>query len=261
MTATESKSGTEASVQAPTGRAELSAALVATFIRLPLFALLFVGVVAVTAILGIGDALAIYNGYLNLLIVIVDVVSLVLVAWFLSRENRNLTGLFDFNSSRILRDVALGLGLFVVLTIVFQIATVVSTIGVISVFGESTPPSSVQPPLWIFALIAVISPVTIAVAEESVYRGYALPRIERATDSTALAVLVTSLGFGLQHAMLPLNTVEWSLVRVLSTFVIGLVFGVIYIRWRRLLPLIIAHWALDFIFLGLLPLAGAAGVF
>ena len=210
---------------------------------------------------GVGDALGTYNGYLNVLIVLVDVASLGLVAWFLSRENHNLSDLFDFDPSRNLRDVALGLGLFVVLTVVFQVATVASVVGVVSVFGESTPPPSVQPPLWVFALVTVISPITIAVAEESIYRGYALPRIEAATGSTALAVLVTSLGFGLQHAMLPLNTFEWSLARVLATFVSGLVFGIMYVRWRRLLPLVIAHWALDFVFLGLLPLAGAAGVF
>jgi len=46
---------------------------------------------------------------------------------------------------------------------------------------------------------------------------------------------------------------DWqtSLSRFISAFLIGLLFGAIYQKQKRLLPLIIAHWAIDFVGLGL----------
>jgi hypothetical protein len=87
-----------------------------------------------------------------------------------------------------------------------------------------------------------------------VYRGYVQPRLVALTGKPWLAILITALGFGLQHIALPFTDWQTSLSRFLSTFLLGLVFGALYQKQKRLIPLIIAHWLIDFIGLGLLPL-------
>ncbi len=87
------------------------------------------------------------------------------------------------------------------------------------------------------------------------YQGYALPRLVRLLGGrTWLALLMVSLGFALQHTALPLVDVRMSLARFLGTLPVGLAFGLVYLRLGRLWPQILAHWALDFLGLGLLPL-------
>jgi len=62
------------------------------------------------------------------------------------------------------------------------------------------------------------------------------------------------LAFGLQHVALPLIGVQVAISRVIPTFLAGLVLALLYVRLKRLVPLIVGHWLLDFLALGLLPL-------
>ncbi len=105
------------------------------------------------------------------------------------------------------------------------------------------------------ALGALIPLVTAALPEEIVYRGLLQPRLERVAGRT-VAVLGTALLFTAWH--LPSRYVLASGVEgsagdfasvLLGTgvpvFVVGLIFGLLYDRYRRLLPLIAAHWGID----------------
>jgi len=97
--------------------------------------------------------------------------------------------------------------------------------------------------------------VSAALPEEIFYRGLLQPRLER-TAGRVTAVLGTAVLFAAWH--LPSRLVLASGVEgragdlvsvVLGTgvpvFVVGLVFGLLYDRYRRLLPLIAAHWGID----------------
>ena len=77
---------------------------------------------------------------------------------------------------------------------------------------------------------------------------------ERAAGLDPARLVIMSVGFGLQHAVLPLVDWRTSLSRTLAMFLVGIVFGVLYLKLKRLVPLIVGHWALDFLFLGLFPL-------
>jgi membrane protease YdiL (CAAX protease family) len=84
-----------------------------------------------------------------------------------------------------------------------------------------------QGDLGLLALLLVISWTLAAVGEELAYRGYVQTRMVdapgRSRPSVALAVLVSSVLFGLAHT-------EQGLVGVVVTFLDGVFFSVL--RWR-----------------------------
>lgn len=105
------------------------------------------------------------------------------------------------------------------------------------------------------ALGLVIPLLTAAIPEEIVYRGVIQPRLERVAGRV-VAVLGTALLFTAWH--IPSRFVLASGVEgtagdftsvLLGTgvpvFVVGLIFGLLYDRYRRLLPLVAAHWGID----------------
>ena len=193
-----------------------------------------------------------------------DLGALLLLIHFTRQEGLHLRDLLGpFRREGLLREVLLGLGLFIGLALLFQVSAL---LGMLAVYGPGvfdpeqaaalgSDMAFVQPPLWVFWWSLLVLPVSVAFVEQMTYQGYALPRLVRLLGGrTWAALLVVSLGFALQHTALPLVDVQMSLARFLGILPVGLVFGLVYLRLGRLWPLIIAHWALDFIGLGLLPL-------
>ena len=80
-----------------------------------------------------------------------------------------------------------------------------------------------------------ITPLTAGICEEIIWRGYLQTRLEPKLGdrgaTTAQAVL-----FGLWHGPSP---------HAIFTAVFGLLFGFIYAKTRRLIPLMVAHWLGD----------------
>jgi len=70
----------------------------------------------------------------------------------------------------------------------------------------------------------------IVFAEECIFRSYLIPALE-ARMRTSYAVLLTAGAFGLAH-------IQWAF----PTFVIGLIFGWVFVRRRSIWPLVIAHF-------------------
>lgn len=64
-------------------------------------------------------------------------------------------------------------------------------------------------------------PVTIALAEELLYRGCLLPRFQ-ARMGRAVGFVVVALGFGIQHIAFSLGDWRSMLARTLSLFLAGL---------------------------------------
>lgn len=105
------------------------------------------------------------------------------------------------------------------------------------------------------ALGLLIPLFTAALPEEIVYRGLLQPRLERVAGRI-VGVLGTAVLFTAWH--LPSrfvlangvegNAGDFSSVLLgmgVPAFVVGLIFGLLYDRYRRLLPLIAAHWGID----------------
>lgn len=77
-------------------------------------------------------------------------------------------------------------------------------------------------------------------AEELVMRGFLIPRIEQMLRSTLLSVIVTTLLFSSYHVYQGM----WGIV---SSMMVGLIFGVFFASRRLLWPIVLAHAALDFV--------------
>jgi membrane protease YdiL (CAAX protease family) len=101
----------------------------------------------------------------------------------------------------------------------------------------------------------VLPLVSAAIPEEIFYRGLLQTRLEQ-TAGRVVAVLVTAVLFAAWHV--PSRFVMASGVEgragdlgsvIIGTgvpvFVVGLVFGLLYDRYRKLVPLIAAHWGID----------------
>jgi len=101
-------------------------------------------------------------------------------------------------------------------------------------------------PLWavVYSLSAwwmIWSPT-----EEMTYQAYALPRIQALSGRTWVAMAVVGFWWALQHSLLPFLPDWRSVLWRFLAFVPGVtVFMLIYLKTRRLAPLIVAHWLMD----------------
>lgn len=112
---------------------------------------------------------------------------------------------------------------------------------VIALFHVNTDPGSGAGhplgamPYWYRAVLVVRA----AVAEEVIFRGYAIERIEALTGSTTLAVIVSAAMFGYAHLAF------WGWAPALNVAAGGLVLALVYV-WRRDLGAnILAHFIVD----------------
>jgi membrane protease YdiL (CAAX protease family) len=92
-------------------------------------------------------------------------------------------------------------------------------------------------PIWYLTLAVLVG----GTAEEILYRGYAIGRLEMLTGSLWLAALLPLAVFALAH--IPL----WGPAPALSTFFAGGIFTLFYLWQRDLAPNVIAHVATDFV--------------
>ncbi len=251
-------------VERPVGLARLGP-LVMPFVRLPLILAGLVLMYGLFRLTGHPQPWPAAVGMTNFVLPLTaDLGALLLLIHFTRQEGLRLRDLLGpFRRERWLREGLLGLGLFVGLAVIFQVGAL---LGMLAVYGPGifdpeqaatmgSDMAFVQPPLWVFWWSLLVLPVSVAFVEQMTYQGYALPRLVRLFGGRSwAALLVVSLGFALQHTALPLVDAQMSLARFLGTLPVGLAFGLVYLRLGRLWPLIMAHWALDFLGLGLLPL-------
>lgn len=173
---------------------------------------------------------------------LVDIGCIVLLVWLARRESIRLFDLGNYQRERWLRDVLIGLGLFVPIFVLTMFLP--GNIASFVIYGgpPPTPTSSLPGVGLLYALI--IWPIIWAFVEDSVYFSYSLPRIEALTGRKWLAVVVLSLFAALQHSFLPFK-LEWQhfVYRFASSVPIIVVLCLLYLRQRRLLPIHIIHWA------------------
>ncbi|WP_434174829.1 lysostaphin resistance A-like protein [Brachybacterium conglomeratum] len=191
--------------------------------------------------------------YVNALVVIVDVLALAAVGLALRAEGSRLRDLFG--PWRWV-DLAWGALLLVILTVGFFVSNVAANL---IVYGGAPPAdagANFSIPLWVGLVAVLIAPLTIALAEEAVYRGYAQPRLQRSLGRIG-ALVVVAIVFGIQHVGFALSAGPAVAAKVLTTLLAGLILGALWLWMKRLMPLVLAHWGLDLLFLGL-PTLGLA---
>jgi len=114
-------------------------------------------------------------------------------------------------------------------------------------YGTASMPPMLGPlPWWAAVLTAGVFPAVNAFVEQTVYLGYALPRLRDGLRSTVGACTFVGFWWGLQHAALPFYPdPKFALMRSLAFTPLFVVFIPPYLRLRRLAPFIAVHWILD----------------
>jgi uncharacterized protein len=180
---------------------------------------------------------------------LVDICCLRMMARFTRRECISVHDLIGKVRLRWGRDIFLGIGLFLLTFPVFMGGSFVSSL---LIYGSWDPQRNLYLlgvrtlPLWgvvySFAAWWLISAAT----EETTYQGYVLPRIEALSGHSWVAGVVVVFWWTLQHCALPLVPDLKYLAFRFVAFLPGVtLLTVIYLRIRRLPPMIVAHWPMD----------------
>jgi len=143
-------------------------------------------------------------------------------------------------------EVLLGVAMFAVLTTTSSLLD--EGLRAAGLPGPSTPlPKFLEATgAWQYVL-ATILVVVVAIAEETIFRGYLILRLSAITRSTGLAVVLSSVIFALGHGY-------EGTAGVVTVGFMGLLFALVYVWRRSLVAPIVMHFLQDFIAIVLLPL-------
>jgi len=76
----------------------------------------------------------------------------------------------------------------------------------------------------------IIAPILVPFLEESIWRGYCLPKFSRPVR----AVILTSISFAFFHGI-------FSPLILLATFLMGVIWGILYLKTRSIIPGFLLH--------------------
>jgi membrane protease YdiL (CAAX protease family) len=189
---------------------------------------------------------------------LIDAGTILLLTWLARREGIRLFDLGSYDRERWLRDVGIGAALFVP---IFALTMMLpGTLAGMLFYGGQAPDATGRLPVLGLLYAFVIWPVIWAFAEDSLYFGYSLPRLEALTGKKWLAVALVSLFATLQHGFLPFRLDgPYFAYRLVSSVPVIVVLCLLYLRQRRLLPIHAIHWAgnvLGIVALLVMPAAG-----
>jgi len=181
---------------------------------------------------------------------LIDIACIALLIILLQKEGKNLFSLLSFNKKKIFADLLLGLGLFVfVFPLAMAIGSVASSILVYGSLQPNLPDGAYirELPLWAVLYSRIVWWVIWAFTEELTYQGYALPRIQAITNRKWIAVLIVGFGWALQHSFLPYINFSHSAWLFFTFFPLTIAMQLLYLKIKRLFPIIVAHWAMDLV--------------
>jgi len=179
-----------------------------------------------------------------------DLGCLALMIHFTRREGLRLRDLVGRIRWRWGLDLFIGIGL---LLVVFPAFDVVAKPSSLIAFGSPHPylyPGLLAGralPLWAMIYSLSVWLLIWTPTEEMTYQGYALPRVHGLTGRWWMAVLLVSFCWALQHSFIPV-ILDWHYMawRFLAFWPAMAVMTLLYLWLRRLAPLIVTHWILDF---------------
>lgn len=133
-------------------------------------------------------------------------------------------------------DIALGVLLFCVAKVVWSLTGFIST-G--HAFSLGITAGAWTSPLWVLGLLALTMVLT-ALYQEIFMRWYLISRLEQVGLATWMAVLGSSILFGIWH----LYEGQLGVIHTLSD---GLLYGACFAMTRRIGPVVVAHFLWNFI--------------
>jgi len=176
-----------------------------------------------------------------------DLALVSLILFFMWRNKENL-GQLGWKFKNSWREVLLGMVLFVP---VFFGASLLD--GFLNSIGFSSPkaplPSFLQSSGVAQTILAIILVIVVAIAEETIFRGYLILRFKSLTHSAALAAILSAVVFSIGHGY------EGS-AGVITVGALGLVFALVYLWRGSLVAPMVMHFLQDFISIVLISLLG-----
>ncbi|GAB7190383.1 type II CAAX endopeptidase family protein [Kineococcus sp. NUM-3379] len=181
----------------------------------------------------------------QLVSVAVGLAPVVLVAYLLARSGESLRHI-GFDRSRPAGDLGRGLALAAAIGstgLVFYLATV--ALGI-----NRTVVASALPEVWWAVPVQVLAAAQNGILEEVLVAGFLLHRLAQLGVGRGRALVVSALLRGSYHLYQGAGG-------FLGNVLMGFVFGWLYQRWGRCMPLVVAHTAIDVgAFVGFALLAG-----
>jgi len=168
-----------------------------------------------------------------------------LILFFIWRNGEPLSAIgWTFKHSW--RDIVLGVVLFVPMFFGAAFLERALQAAGFSVPSTPTPASIAAKGIGEYAL-AFFLVIVVAVAEETIFRGYLFLRFRAVTASSVLAVLLASIVFSLGHGY-------EGTAGVITVGTMGLVFALVYLWRGSLVAPVIMHFLQDFLSIILLPM-------
>jgi hypothetical protein len=175
---------------------------------------------------------------------LIDAGCLALLWRLTRREGVRVFDLVGFERTRLVRDILLGVAL-VPVSLVFILGGIYA-VGWL-VYGTLTPPylfGALPLPAALYGVL--VFPFLWGLTEQMTYNGYLASRFQVVSRNTSLAILVVASVWSLQHAFMPLTLdTKFMLFRLFSSVPNSVFQVMLYLRFRRLLPLVIAHALMD----------------
>ncbi|HVM76410.1 MAG TPA: CPBP family glutamic-type intramembrane protease [Candidatus Saccharimonadales bacterium] len=182
---------------------------------------------------------------------LVDVGCLTLLWKFTRAEGIKIRDLVGPIRLRYGRDLLLGAAVLLVIFPLFAGGGTLASRWLYGVYQVNLYPGILSArvlPVWAVFYSRFIWWMIWSPTEEMTYAGYALPRIEALSGRKWVAVAIVGFWWTVQHPFLPFiadwRCFLWRFVAFLAG-VLALV--LIYLRIRRLAPLILAHWVMDIV--------------
>jgi membrane protease YdiL (CAAX protease family) len=176
-----------------------------------------------------------------------DLALVSLVLFFLWRNKEHVIDI-GWTMKNGWKEIGLGIGLFIPLF--YGAAVLESALQAAGLSVPSTPlPALVGEKGVTEFLLAFILVIVVAVAEETIFRGYLILRFIAITQRPASSVLLSAVIFSLGHGY------EGS-AGVITVGVMGAVFALVYLWRQSLVAPIVMHFLQDFIGIVLVPLLG-----
>jgi membrane protease YdiL (CAAX protease family) len=168
-----------------------------------------------------------------------------LILFFLWRNGESIKTI-GWKSKRWWLDILLGILVFPVMF--FGAMWLERLLVSIGFTVPSTPTPSLQPKMdAIHLILAVVLVIVVAVAEETIFRGYLILRFRALTGGAGWAVLLSAVVFSLGHGY-------EGTAGVVTVGAMGLAFALAYV-WRKSLVMpMTMHFLQDFLSIVLLPL-------
>ena len=163
--------------------------------------------------------------------VVMLLVFVFIVSLLLKQEGSSLLRLMNVDPVQLPKQLVIG-GIICVIRLAIAIVYTI----ILSDTGVHESPIILQGFPYLFAL--VVGSTVASFCIEIIWRGYGITHLEALTKSTVWAVIISTLGSAL-----------WRIDPVVigSNIIGGLLFSLIYVKMRSLVPVIIGHWSKDII--------------